>query len=749
MNHRPSTNGLSTEAPTHAKRSARSLRRRLLVLAGIGVTIVLGLTTWAGLYVLKRSMAGDEAARVENAASLSKQLVERVLAERTRQVDMIASAPTVIAAARKGAEVARQHGLPTKSITQLEDMFKASRSQQVDDGARVFLRDLLPKLDIAEMMVTDEYGYNAVTTSPSSDFVQSDEAWWQTAWTAGHTTAQATADAATQRTVVELADAIVDRGTKIGVVKVKFGLSVVDSVLAQGSAGVATFRVDLVDSLGKVIASSVPSTRFKPFPGFDAVVGHEGSTSFAYKADSTVRHAAVLSTNGGRWRVIAHVSEAAALRSYYLAREALIAGIGIMLALCFAAFLSIGRFIERRITGPAQELALAAEAVAAGDLSKRVDDSGTDDEIGRLRRAVAAMIEELRRLATALKESATETSSMTAEITASSEEMAASAGQIAHTAADLSQQASTMAQTIQTLAGSSETLVGVASELDAGARDGVERNAKLRALAVENRARLDDSSRSLAALTGDVEASAAAIDQLAQASEEVRSFVTLVQKLARQSKLLALNAAMEAARAGDHGHGFAVVAEEVRRLAAMSSDAAERTERVVGGVLQGVAQSRSSSERTVETVRAVRGATEEGSRSFGQIEQAVAETDVWASSIAQAVTTTNGLANEMSSKLDSLATGTESFAAAMQEVAASSEEQSASTEEIAAAASTLAEAADRLERIVANLRLEASESEDGVSPTRPPSMSRNSRPVRLPPSAGLGVAASRRPLVKA
>ena len=750
MNHRPSTNGLATEAPAHAKRSARSLRRRLLVLAGIGVTVVLGLTTYAGLYVLKRSMAGDEAARVENAASLSKQLVERVLAERTRQVDMIASAPTVIAAARKGGEVARQRGLPAKSMTQLEDMFKGSRSQQVDESAKVFLSDLLPKLDIAEMMVTDEYGYNAVTTSPPSDFVQSDEAWWQTAWTTGHTTAQATADAATQRTVVELADAIVDRGTKIGVVKVKFGLSVVDSVLAQGSTGVATFRVDLVDSLGKVIASSVPSTRFKPFPGFDAIVAHEGASSFAYKADSNVRHAAVLSTNGGRWRVIAHVSELAAMRSYYLARRALIAGIGIMLGLCFAAFLSIGRFIERRITGPAQELALAAEAVAAGDLSKSVGDSDTDDEIGRLRRAVAAMIEELRRLAMALKESATETSSMTAEITASSEEMAASAGQIAHTAADLSQQASAMAQTIQTLAGSSETLVGVASELDAGARDGVERNAKLRALAVENRARLDDSSRSLAALTGDVEASAAAIDQLAQASEEVRSFVTLVQKLARQSKLLALNAAMEAARAGDHGHGFAVVAEEVRRLAAMSSDAAERTERVVGGVLQGVAQSRSSSERTVETVRAVRGATEEGSRSFGQIEQAVAETDVWASSIAQAVTTTNGLANAMSSKLDSLATGTESFAAAMEEVAASSEEQSASTEEIAAAASTLAEAADRLERIVANLRLEAAGSEGGAAPTRPSSsIPRNSPPVRLPAGAGLGVAGSRRPLVKA
>jgi methyl-accepting chemotaxis protein len=188
--------------------------------------------------------------------------------------------------------------------------------------------------------------------------------------------------------------------------------------------------------------------------------------------------------------------------------------------------------------------------------------------------------------------------------------------------------------------------------------------------------------------------------------------VTLVQKLARQSKLLALNAAMEAARAGEHGHGFAVVAEEVRRLAAMSSDAAERTENVVSGVLRGIAQSRTSSERTVETVRAVRGATEEGSRSFGHIEKAVADADGWTSSIQRASSAASGLVQDMRSKLDSLAVGTDSFAAAMEEVAASSEQQSASTEEIAAAASTLAGAADRLSRLIANLRLDDRQATD-------------------------------------
>src|SRR3569833_1157002 len=225
------------------------------------------------------------------------------------------------------------------------------------------------------------------------------------------------------------------------------------------------------------------------------------------------------------------------------------------------------------------------------------------------------MIAELRRLAAAQIETTDETSKMTAEITASSEEMAASAGQIAHTAADLSHQSTVMAETIQALSESSEEMVSTAADLDAGAREGTERNPTLRAQATTNRARHAESSRAQESRSTAAEARAAAIEQLAEASEESRTLVTLVQKLARQSKLLALNAAMEAARAGDHGHGFAVVAEGVRRLAAMSSDAAGRTERVVNGVLQGVSQSRTSSERTVSTVRVVRGATEEGSRS--------------------------------------------------------------------------------------------------------------------------------------
>jgi methyl-accepting chemotaxis protein len=189
------------------------------------------------------------------------------------------------------------------------------------------------------------------------------------------------------------------------------------------------------------------------------------------------------------------------------------------------------------------------------------------------------------------------------------------------------------------------------------------------------------------------------------ASEEIRTFVTLVQSLAHHSKLLALNAAMEAARAGDQGEGFSVVAAEVRRLAAMSSEAAERTQQVVTGVVAGVARSRETMERMAGAAGGVRRATDKAAASFTQIEQTVAEMEAWTTSIDATASGAQSLVARMTDRLDAIARGTEAFAAAMQQVAAASEEQSASTAQIAAAAGAMAHAADRLKGLAANFRV--------------------------------------------
>lgn len=379
-------------------------------------------------------------------------------------------------------------------------------------------------------------------------------------------------------------------------------------------------------------------------------------------------------------------------------------GVAALVAVVSAIIAGAERYLNTTVSIPATELAEAAEAVAAGDFTIQLRHVSSDDEIGRLGRAVGAMILELRRLAEAIATSALETSAMSSEITVSSEQMASTAGEIANTASDLSGQATSMAETIATLAGSASALQMLAFNLDDGAREGVARNSALRTLARENRAGLDASAESLVTLAGDVNESAAAIVALGEASEEVRSFVTLVRKLARQSKLLALNAAMEAARAGAQGAGFAVVAGEVRRLAAMSSDAADHTESIVNSVLKGISHSRESAERAVTTAEHVRLATARATESFTEIERAVADAEAWTTVIERASAETGALVGEMSERLGVLAGGTESFAAAMQQVAASSQEQSASTQEIAGSANALGAASERLSKLVGGMK---------------------------------------------
>lgn len=475
-----------------------------------------------------------------------------------------------------------------------------------------------------------------------------------------------------------------------------------EGVFATGS--VSEIGVELADSAGHALITSRGATA-GDLQAYAAAVRVRGDTALTLATTRGAERGALAPAHLARWMVLAHETAADADATYRDVRSALVALGAFLFLIMVGIGFAVDRLVNRRIRRPAMELAALAEAVAGGDLTVRVGGVRSTDEIERLGRALSTMVGELARLARALTGSANDTATMSGEITASSEQMSASAAQIAQTAADLSSQSTQMAEAIQTLAASASDLSPLAERMNTGAHEGVARNARLRDLALENRRRMDDSTAALATLTTDVNATAAAVRALVDASQEIRTFVALVQSLARHSKLLALNAAMEAARAGDEGEGFSVVAAEVRRLSAMSADAAERTQHVVAEVLAGVEQSSESMERMASTARDVSRATELGSASFAQLEANVAELESWTASIERTATGTNALVATMSQRLDAIARGTEAFAAAMEQVAAASEEQSASTQEIAASAATMAHAAERMSRLVANLRI--------------------------------------------
>ncbi len=387
------------------------------------------------------------------------------------------------------------------------------------------------------------------------------------------------------------------------------------------------------------------------------------------------------------------------------ARLGVLLGALVLLGLLLIGLGMVSRFVLRSVSAPALRLASLSERVSAGDLTVAVPGMDTDDEMGRLSRATDGMLRELRRLVAAMDDSAARTATMAAEITSGTEQMTGAASEVAHTSNELSAQSTEMSDTVRKAAADAGQLRRIAGELTAGARGGVERNRHLRRLAQENRGRLDASTAAFDLLAQEAELAARSADALADASEEIRAFLSFVRKMARQSKLLGLNASMEAARAGELGDGFAVVANEVRKMALGAAAGAERVQLVVDQVLARVEETRESSRRTLSNVDAARGATREVIDAFGEVERMLVEMDGWTASIDSAATSSAELVEDSTQRLEMLARGIEGFAAAMEQVAATAEEQSASTEEIAAAAAALTATARELSGVVGVFRL--------------------------------------------
>lgn len=269
----------------------------------------------------------------------------------------------------------------------------------------------------------------------------------------------------------------------------------------------------------------------------------------------------------------------------------------------------------------------------------------------------------------------------------------------------LSHDAVAREQTITQLSAEADRLVVLSNTLREVAQAGSKRDRALRSLAKENRARLEKTTGALESLTSDALGSAEAIEELSSAVDEIRAFLTLVQKISRQSKILALNAAMEAARAGEHGHGFAVVATEVRRLASSSAEAANRTTSLVAEMLERVSHSRESTARTVATVEQVLEATREGRRSLAKVEEGTLEGEDLSARIQGTAMESSELVTSMTRKFSGLAKGMGAFARAMNHVAMSREDHSKQINQIAAAASALQDTSKRISQLVGSFRL--------------------------------------------
>ena len=261
--------------------------------------------------------------------------------------------------------------------------------------------------------------------------------------------------------------------------------------------------------------------------------------------------------------------------------------IGVELAIVF--------LLIKRVFQPTGLAETVAGRVAQGDLGIPEWAGGRGNKDG-LTRSIGAMLEKLRDLVGTIRQHANDAAAMAEEIAASTQQMTASTQEVASTTGDLTERATQQALVVRAGGGGRREDPGDRPGAGGGGVQAAERNAALARLARSHREQLDTSTAELARLADEVEQAATEAEALATASEEIEKFISQTKAIAKQTHMLALNASIEAARAGDEGKGFSVVAEEVRKLAAQAARAASSTSETVQSV---VARVRTARERLI------------------------------------------------------------------------------------------------------------------------------------------------------
>ncbi|MHB9126150.1 MAG: methyl-accepting chemotaxis protein [Armatimonadota bacterium] len=368
--------------------------------------------------------------------------------------------------------------------------------------------------------------------------------------------------------------------------------------------------------------------------------------------------------------------------------------------------------------------AMESAVVRTADASTRVSASAqelaaTAQDVGKASQSIAETINEVAAGSTEQSKTVVGATGSVEQLSQAIEEVARGAQSQAQTVEDTVSLVQQITQAIDSVARTAQSAAAASVQVAEVAKSGGDSVGK----SVSGMARIKET-------TGNV---AEAVSQLGENSKQIGAIVETIDDIAEQTNLLALNAAIEAARAGEHGKGFAVVADEVRKLAERSSMATKEIADLIGSIQQmtkhaveamqsGAAEVEVGTELAnqagealgnilgavngiVQQIEDVSAATEQMSASSAEVAKAVESLSAVTGESTAATEEMAAASSEVTKSIEQIASISEENAASAEEVSAAAEEQNASVEEMSASAGEMARIAQELQEVVSQFKV--------------------------------------------